>query len=235
MEILSKLVRKQVSNLKIKHKDQHWDLFSILCGYDWMSCRVFWMQIWRLPKLWPGFLKCVSQTKPHSFPVLLEVQENVVEEYTSLVYYPKIQITLWCCFAVTSASTWKYHEEVSWSKTFPHCLCESANYQIFSTKVGLLNQTDTLLSCILSTTCQILNGDACFNSSALSVLGLDNGQDSRSQMHPSDATSSIHGAALTWLSLEEYRQVEVIGGDKAQMIRSCVNGGRLATTRKSDY
>jgi hypothetical protein len=72
MEILSKLVRKQ---------------------------------IWRLPKLWPGFLKCVSQTKPHSFPVLLEVQENVVEEYTSLVYYPKIQITLWCCFAVTSAST----------------------------------------------------------------------------------------------------------------------------------
>lgn len=46
-------------------------------------------------------------------------------------------------FAVTNASTWKYHEEVSWSKTFPHCLCESANYQSFSTKVGPLNQTDT--------------------------------------------------------------------------------------------
>lgn len=45
--------------------------------------------------------------------------------------------------------------------------------------------------------CQLLNLDACFTSSALSVLGLENGQDSRSQMHPSDAASSIHGAALT--------------------------------------
>lgn len=55
----------------------------------------------------------------------------------------------------------------------------------------------TLRLCFLSKNFMLLNLDACFNSSALSVLGLEKGQDSRSQMHPSDAASSIHGAALT--------------------------------------
>lgn len=30
-------------------------------------------QVWRMPKLWVGFLKCISQTQPHSFHVLLQV------------------------------------------------------------------------------------------------------------------------------------------------------------------
>ncbi|GLT65545.1 hypothetical protein SLA2020_379730 [Shorea laevis] len=30
-------------------------------------------QVWRMPKLWVGFLKCVSQTQPHSFDVLLQL------------------------------------------------------------------------------------------------------------------------------------------------------------------
>ncbi|MFS7913248.1 putative symplekin [Helianthus anomalus] len=30
-------------------------------------------QVWRMPKLWVGFLKCISQTQPHSFRVLLQV------------------------------------------------------------------------------------------------------------------------------------------------------------------
>lgn len=31
------------------------------------------IQVWKMPKLWVGFLKCVSQTRPHSFNVLLQV------------------------------------------------------------------------------------------------------------------------------------------------------------------
>ncbi|CAK7347323.1 unnamed protein product [Dovyalis caffra] len=30
-------------------------------------------QVWKMPKLWVGFLKCVSQTRPHSFRVLLQL------------------------------------------------------------------------------------------------------------------------------------------------------------------
>ncbi|KAK6938037.1 Symplekin C-terminal, partial [Dillenia turbinata] len=55
MEILSKLVRKQV---------------------------------WTMPKLWVGFLKCVSQTQPHSFHVLLQLPppqlESVLNKYSNL-------------------------------------------------------------------------------------------------------------------------------------------------------
>ncbi|KAF3447440.1 hypothetical protein FNV43_RR12626 [Rhamnella rubrinervis] len=55
MEILSKLVRKQV---------------------------------WKLPKLWVGFLKCVSQTQPHSFHVLLLLPppqlENALSKHPNL-------------------------------------------------------------------------------------------------------------------------------------------------------
>ncbi|KAK4353272.1 hypothetical protein RND71_028790 [Anisodus tanguticus] len=45
-------------------------------------------QVWRMPKLWVGFLKCVSQTKPHSFPVLLQLPppqlESALNKYASL-------------------------------------------------------------------------------------------------------------------------------------------------------
>ncbi|MQM12157.1 hypothetical protein Taro_045069, partial [Colocasia esculenta] len=45
-------------------------------------------QVWRMPKLWPGFLKCASQTKPHSFPVLLQlpptILENVLQKHAIL-------------------------------------------------------------------------------------------------------------------------------------------------------
>ncbi|KAL6180206.1 hypothetical protein ACLB2K_046873 [Fragaria x ananassa] len=55
MEILSKLVRKQV---------------------------------WRMPKLWVGFLKCASQTQPHSFHVLLQLPppqlESALNKYANV-------------------------------------------------------------------------------------------------------------------------------------------------------
>ncbi|CAA7388045.1 unnamed protein product [Spirodela intermedia] len=46
------------------------------------------MQIWRMPKLWPGFLKCASQTQPHSFNVLLKLPpsqlENVLQKHPNI-------------------------------------------------------------------------------------------------------------------------------------------------------
>ncbi|KAJ3670682.1 hypothetical protein LUZ60_008108 [Juncus effusus] len=45
-------------------------------------------QIWRTPKLYAGFLKCVYQTQPHSFPVLLELPapqlENVLTKHPNI-------------------------------------------------------------------------------------------------------------------------------------------------------
>ncbi|XP_052201704.1 uncharacterized protein LOC127807704 isoform X2 [Diospyros lotus] len=45
-------------------------------------------QIWMMPKLWAGFLKCVSQTQPHSFRVLLQLPplqlESVLHKHESL-------------------------------------------------------------------------------------------------------------------------------------------------------
>lgn len=45
-------------------------------------------QIWRMPKLWVGFLKCVAQTQPHSFPVLLKLPppqlEGALNKYSQL-------------------------------------------------------------------------------------------------------------------------------------------------------
>ncbi|MBA0623709.1 hypothetical protein Godav_009156 [Gossypium davidsonii] len=44
--------------------------------------------VWRMPKLWVGFLKCVAQTQPHSFPVLLQLPppqlESALNKYGSL-------------------------------------------------------------------------------------------------------------------------------------------------------
>uniref|UniRef100_A0A251IQD5 Symplekin n=1 Tax=Manihot esculenta TaxID=3983 RepID=A0A251IQD5_MANES len=36
-------------------------------------------QVWKMPKLWVGFLKCVSQTRPHSFNVLLQLPPPLLE------------------------------------------------------------------------------------------------------------------------------------------------------------
>ncbi|KAF2323897.1 hypothetical protein GH714_003802 [Hevea brasiliensis] len=36
-------------------------------------------QVWKMPKLWVGFLKCVSQTRPHSFRVLLQLPPPLLE------------------------------------------------------------------------------------------------------------------------------------------------------------
>lgn len=52
-----------------------------------------------MPKLWVGFLKCVSQTRPHSFQVLLQV----------LLYFLKWRISpcfslLFCSFSNCSFS-----------------------------------------------------------------------------------------------------------------------------------
>lgn len=37
-------------------------------------------QIWKLPKLWTGFLKCAHQTKPKSFHVLLQLPTAQLED-----------------------------------------------------------------------------------------------------------------------------------------------------------
>ncbi|KAL5721520.1 hypothetical protein ACHQM5_005157 [Ranunculus cassubicifolius] len=45
-------------------------------------------QIWKMPKLWVGFLKCASQTQPHSFRVLLQLPppqlENALTKHANL-------------------------------------------------------------------------------------------------------------------------------------------------------
>ncbi|KAF5196410.1 Symplekin [Thalictrum thalictroides] len=45
-------------------------------------------QIWKMPKLWVGFLKCASQTQPHSFRVLLQLPppqlENALTRHANL-------------------------------------------------------------------------------------------------------------------------------------------------------
>ncbi|KAK4387654.1 Symplekin [Sesamum angolense] len=46
-------------------------------------------QIWRMPKLWVGFLKCISQTQPHSFRVLLQLPPPQLE--SALNKYPNLR------------------------------------------------------------------------------------------------------------------------------------------------
>ncbi|KAH9555778.1 hypothetical protein CY35_08G133900 [Sphagnum magellanicum] len=46
-------------------------------------------QIWKLPKLWMGFLKCAHQTVPHSFHVLLQLPTAQLED--ALKEYPTLQ------------------------------------------------------------------------------------------------------------------------------------------------
>ncbi|KAL8487780.1 hypothetical protein ACS0TY_024198 [Phlomoides rotata] len=46
-------------------------------------------QVWRMPKLWVGFLKCISQTQPHSFQVLLQLPSPQLE--SALNKYPNLR------------------------------------------------------------------------------------------------------------------------------------------------
>ncbi|KAL3505002.1 hypothetical protein ACH5RR_034843 [Cinchona calisaya] len=46
-------------------------------------------QVWRMPKLWVGFLKCVAQTQPHSFRVLLQLPSPQLE--STLNKYPQLR------------------------------------------------------------------------------------------------------------------------------------------------
>ncbi|KAL8159152.1 hypothetical protein V2J09_000689 [Rumex salicifolius] len=48
--------------------------------------------IWKMPKLWVGFLKCVSQTQPHSFRVLLELPPPQLE--SALNKHPNLRRSL---------------------------------------------------------------------------------------------------------------------------------------------
>ncbi|KAI4339782.1 hypothetical protein MLD38_024686 [Melastoma candidum] len=49
-------------------------------------------QVWKMPKLWAGFLKCISQTQPHSFQVLLQLPPPQLE--SSLNKYPSLRVPL---------------------------------------------------------------------------------------------------------------------------------------------
>lgn len=71
MEILSRLVSRQVG---LVTKDKK--LYNLVLVYSvWSNGDNLYpeFQVWKMPKLWVGFLKCVSQTQPHSYRVLLQV------------------------------------------------------------------------------------------------------------------------------------------------------------------
>ncbi|XP_010556505.2 PREDICTED: uncharacterized protein LOC104825811 [Tarenaya hassleriana] len=101
-------------------------------------------QIWKLPKLWVGFVKCVSQTQPHSYPVLLKLPPTQLEN--TLAKYPNLKPSL----------------------------------AVYANKPTV---------------------KASLPSSTLVVLGMPSEQDLQplydQPLHPSDASSSIHGATLT--------------------------------------
>lgn len=70
MGILSRLVMKQVNIL----------LLSVFVIYSILECTCIsneLLQIWKYPKLWVGFLKCVQLTKPQSFGILLQVLSSL--------------------------------------------------------------------------------------------------------------------------------------------------------------
>ncbi|CAA0840739.1 Unknown protein [Striga hermonthica] len=49
-------------------------------------------QVWRVPQLWVGFLKCISQTQPRSIPVLLQLPTPQLEG--ALNKYPNLRARL---------------------------------------------------------------------------------------------------------------------------------------------
>lgn len=61
---------------KIVEKNIWIEVIKLVCYFDLLSSELlglFLLQIWKMQKLWVGFLKLVSQTQPHSFDVLLQV------------------------------------------------------------------------------------------------------------------------------------------------------------------
>lgn len=121
MEILSKLVRKQVYILFFFQI-----LFSLLRFMFYFhilaSVRIqlmlsmFWLQVWRLPKLWVGFLKCVSQTQPHSFNVLLQVYD--IDNYNLLGQFPMsfiVYIHMQLSFIFDACSYHRRNLKVPWA------------------------------------------------------------------------------------------------------------------------
>ncbi|XP_074592745.1 uncharacterized protein LOC141848595 [Curcuma longa] len=49
-------------------------------------------QIWKMPKLWVGFLKCAAQTQPRSFNVLLQLPSPHLE--SALIRHPQLRTPL---------------------------------------------------------------------------------------------------------------------------------------------
>ncbi|XP_047947656.1 uncharacterized protein LOC125193807 isoform X2 [Salvia hispanica] len=60
-------------------------------------------QVWRMPKQWVGFLKCISQTQPHSFKVLLQLPSPQLE--SALSKYPNLRGPLAACTNQSSIKT----------------------------------------------------------------------------------------------------------------------------------
>ncbi|CAN4122441.1 unnamed protein product [Withania somnifera] len=93
-QVLAKALRQMVDQtplplLFMRTVIQAIDAFPALvdCVMEILS-KLVNRQVWRMPKLWVGFLKCVSQTQPHSFHVLLQLPppqlESALNKYANL-------------------------------------------------------------------------------------------------------------------------------------------------------
>lgn len=117
MEILSKLVSKQVwlsacsfSSVDYVYLVVSQAMMLIARSFEKRTDSIYikLVQIWRMPKLWVGFLKCVSQTQPHSFHVLLQVYTfgSYMFHIPSFVF---INITT-AFLLIFGLYTYEYHE-----------------------------------------------------------------------------------------------------------------------------
>uniref|UniRef100_A0A7S2B7D7 Symplekin C-terminal domain-containing protein n=1 Tax=Haptolina brevifila TaxID=156173 RepID=A0A7S2B7D7_9EUKA len=59
-------------------------------------------QVWTLPKLWIGFLKCVEMDTPHSLPVLISLPQEALID--ALQKQPSLREPL-MCYAASHLST----------------------------------------------------------------------------------------------------------------------------------
>lgn len=118
MEILSKLVSRQVCQVAREVSVSSYNMRKLTLCYNIE-------QVWRMPKLWVGFLKCISQTQPHSFHVLLKVLMIFLFCYCG-------PLSLWFSYKpfmylVTAAisSSWKCSKQVSKSSWSTCCFHKS--------------------------------------------------------------------------------------------------------------
>lgn len=99
MGILSRLVTKQVNIL----------LLSVFVIYSILECTCIsneLLQIWKYPKLWVGFLKCVQLTKPQSFGILLQVLSSLFTPFImNLITFFFFFLNLWHSCNLYSASS----------------------------------------------------------------------------------------------------------------------------------